>query len=199
MKHLSQKTVWLMLIVFFSIGTMRAYAQKKPLDHTDYAKWNRITEKLISNNGQWLLYSYSPEEHDGMLKVKSLTNNLYYQITRGDSARFSANSKFVISIIKAQVDSVKKAKRAKKKGPDLPKDSLAIINLSNGAVVRIANVRSYKMPEENGEWLAYQLSGKSSENDTSKVEKKGKKKKIDEGTELVLRRLSDGKNAHFHS
>ncbi len=197
MKHLSQKTVRLMLIVFFSIGTMRAYAQKKPLDHTDYAKWNRITEKLISNNGQWLLYSYSPEEHDGMLKVKSLTNNLNYQITRGDSARFSANSKFVISIIKAQVDSVKKAKRAKKKGPDLPKDSLAIINLSNGAVVRIANVRSYKMPEENGEWLAYQLSGKTSENDTSKVEKKGKKKKIDEGTELVLRRLSDGKERTF--
>lgn len=197
MKHISQKTMWLMLILFLIIGTSNSYAQKKELEHSDYAKWSRITEKFISNNGQWLLYSYAPEEHDGILKIKSLKGNKTFQIIRGDSARFNPDSRFVFTKIKAPVDSVKMAKREKRKGPEFPKDSLAVINLSNGTITKMANVKSYKMPEKNGEWLAYQLSGKTSEEDTSKVEKKEKKKKVDEGTELVLRNLSNNKERTF--
>ncbi len=44
---------------------------KKPLDHTVYDSWQTIGEKLISNNGKWVLYTIDPQEGDGELVIQS--------------------------------------------------------------------------------------------------------------------------------
>lgn len=50
--------------VFLFISTL-TWAQKKPLDHTVYDQWQRIGDKLISPNGEWVVYTVEPQEGDG--------------------------------------------------------------------------------------------------------------------------------------
>ena len=45
---------------------------KKPLDHSVYDIWNRIRERAISNDGQWVLLSLGPEEGDVELRIESV-------------------------------------------------------------------------------------------------------------------------------
>ncbi|MFM2116937.1 MAG: hypothetical protein RL316_127, partial [Bacteroidota bacterium] len=47
------------IIFGFFIGfilLIDASAQKKPLDHTVYDAWQRIGERLISPDGNWVIY-----------------------------------------------------------------------------------------------------------------------------------------------
>ena len=190
--------------------------QKKPLDHDVYDIWNRITRNAISNNGDWIMFTLAPEDKDAELRIKDSNGNLSYQAERGDSGSFSFDSQFAVFKIKAFKDSVKAAKREKKKGPDMPKDSLAIFNLSSGEVVKIPRVKTFKMPKETGGMLAYLLekSDKKKE-DTSDKEKpkeeekekkkekekneksKSDKKKKAEGTDLILRNLETGSESRY--
>ena len=39
-------------------------AQKKPLDHSVYDSWQRIGERMISNDGKWVVYTIDPQEGD---------------------------------------------------------------------------------------------------------------------------------------
>ncbi len=190
--------------------------QKKPLDHDAYDIWNRITQNAISNNGNWIMFTLAPEDKDAELRIKDSNGNLSYLAKRGDSGIFSYDSEFAVFKIKAFKDSVKAAKREKKKGPDLPKDSLAIYNLSSGEVVKIARVKSFKMPKEAGGMLAYLLEksvkkeedagDKEKPKEEEKEKKKEKvkkekpksdKKKKTEGTDLVLRNLETGSENRY--
>ncbi len=191
MTHTIKRILCIAIGLFALGGIHTVHAQKKPLDHTSYALWSRITENKISDDGQWVLYAYSPEEHDGSLKIRSITGNKEFTIIRGDSAGFSPNSMFVVTKIKAPVDSVKKAKRAKKKGSELPQDSLAIINLSDGSIIRRGDVLSYRIPKKHGEWLAYRLVKKDTSETEEKDKPKGKITKIKEGSDLVVMHLGD--------
>ena len=52
----------LLILALLSLATSAAFSQsdlsdKRALDHTDYDRWNRITNRQISNNGKWILYS----------------------------------------------------------------------------------------------------------------------------------------------
>ena len=41
-----------------------AFAQKKPLDHTVYDGWQSIGERMVSNDGKWVVYTVTPQEGD---------------------------------------------------------------------------------------------------------------------------------------
>lgn len=200
--------VSVMLLVFATAGFAQ---QKKPLDHDVYDFWNFINESAIADNGDWVLYSMGPREKDAELHVRQVSTETHYRIARGEKAAFSKDSKFVIFLIKAHVDSVKQAKRDKKKPEQMPKDSLGILNLSTGEVVRIPRVKSFKLPEKAGGWVAYHLEKSPAEKDTTakpegqeekkpvpepRNNNKDKKKKA-EGTPLVLRYLNTGVEKEF--
>lgn len=196
------------------IGSFDVVGQdKKPLNHDVYEIWNRITRNAISNNGNWVMFTLAPEEKDPILRIKDSAGNLSHQAARGDSGSFSYDSQFAVFMVRAYKDSLKKAKREKKKGPDLPKDTLAIYNLETGEFVNIPQVKTFKMPKKAGGWLAYQLEkvkkqkeeakNEKSEEEKEKVKEKAKtdqsksKKKKAEGTDLVLRNLKTGSENRF--
>ena len=202
------------LLVFGMLlwGTLTGAQDKKPLDHDVYDIWNRINEGEISRNGDWALFSIGPQEKDAEMLIRSTESDLNYRIARGEKGAFSADSYFAAFLIKAHVDSVKAAKKAKKKDDQMPKDSLGIVNLSSGDVMRIPNVKSFKMPEDAGAWIAYLLEKEPAKKDTSEDKSEAKKqekskpsekkngknkKKKAEGTTLVLRQLADGVEYRF--
>ena len=151
----SYRLLLFILLIFVSLS---AFAQeKKPLDHGAYDIWNKINESSISVDGEWVLWSLGPEDKDGALKIKSVTGDTSYFFPRGASAKFDYDSGFAAFLIQAPKDSVKKAKRDKKKKEEMPKDSLGIVNLNTGEISKIARVKSFKTAPKSGGWLAYHL------------------------------------------
>ncbi len=183
--------------------------QKRSLDHDVYDFWNRINENSISENGRWLTWYYGPEDKDATLQIKNLASEQTHTYARGELAAITNDSKFAAFLIKAHTDSVKKAKQDKKKPEEMPKDTLGITNLDSGEFIRIARVKSFKMPKEGSGWIAYHLEKSIAKKDTSKTEEKNKekkakkndkkdsKKKKAEGTKLVLRNLATGAETRF--
>ncbi len=135
---------------------MGVFAQKKPLDHSVYDGWEAIQERKISNDGNWLAFTVNPQEGDGKLMVMKSDGGSPVEIARGNSVAFSQDSRFAIFKIDPTYQESREARIKKKKGDDVPKDSLGYLELATGNLKKIARVRSFKMPD-NSNWLVYHM------------------------------------------
>ncbi len=213
-----------------------AESGKRPLTHQDYAAWKSINNPQISVDGKWILYVETPQKGDAELVIINPDQNIRYRhgigySGEGTDAEEAANPKityhsshviFMMSPTKAEVDSIKKAKKDDKKNDkDKPSKKLAIMNLADGTVTVIDSVKSFKLPEEASGWVAY-LKEDPKKKDKKKEEveegeKKGEKKageekkegeeekdkkkekKKDYGTPLILQSLQDTTRQRFES
>src|SRR6202040_3602350 len=85
---------------------------------------------------------------------------------------FTADSRFVVFSIEPTKADVNKAKKAgssptvregsggSSTSKDMPKNALGIMDLSNGQVTRIENVKSFQVPEDGSGFIAYLLEPK---------------------------------------
>ena len=161
-----------LLSVLMSLSPLVFAQEKRPLDHDAYEVWNRTHASNISNNGQWAFLSLGPDEKDTELRIVSLTDDRSYAIPRGESIQFTKDSHYVITLVKAFKDSVKQAKRDKKKPEESPKDSIGIITLATGDIFKAARVKSFKLPKENSGWVAYLLEKEIAKKDSTENKKK---------------------------
>lgn len=145
---------------FFTVYLFLALAAisfaKKPLDHDAFDSWQRLSNHAVSNNGAWFCYSIIPQEGDASLFFRNSKTGKEICINRGYEPSFSADSKWAVAKIKPLFKDSRQAKIDKKKDLKAPQDSLAIINLENLSVEKIANVISYGFGEKGGNWMAYQ-------------------------------------------
>ncbi len=141
--------------IFLVLLSISSQAQKKPLDHTVYDQWQSIRDVLLSNDGNWMSYTVAPQEGDNILYIKHLKTNQIFSIDRGAQAKFTENNAFLIAKIKPKFDETRKAKIAKKKPEEMPKDSLVILTLSNGNINKIPAIKSFQIPEFGNDLIAY--------------------------------------------
>ncbi|MHB1146287.1 MAG: alpha/beta hydrolase family protein [Lutibacter sp.] len=195
------KTVLSILLLFVSLTIS---AQKKILNHAEVEIWNAIKNKAISSDGKYVIYSLEKGEQDQFLKIKDANANLIFEHDRAEEGKFTYNSKFAIFTVKPFKDSIRAMQRKKIDKEKLPKDSLGIYNLTDKTLVKIANVKSYKIPEKWEGYVAYLLDDvkadkkKKAENKETdsikpKAAKKIKKVGKDTGYHLVIRNLNLGK------
>lgn len=144
-------------VLFLLFICFNCIAQKKPLDHSVYDRWQSIGERAISNNGKFVVYAVNPQEGDGNLYIQAVDGSFKNEIPRGYNATISEDNQFVVFRIRAMYKDVRDARVKKKKPDDMPKDSLGIFTLKDFSVIRIPRVKGYKMPEKGSGWLAYQL------------------------------------------
>ena len=184
---------YLCTLLLLPAGAALAQEGPKLMDHEVYEIWNRITERAISSDGRWALYGYSADQKDGTLRVQSLTGDTGYTFERGEDAEFTRDAAFAILLIKPARDSVKAARKAKVKDNEMPQDTLVVLDLSDGEILRIPHVQSFRVPEDAGGLLAYHLEFQPAEEDTTAEEEDSKGPTDGEGT-LVLHNLSSGAN-----
>jgi len=141
-----------LLFVSFSLT-----AQKKPLDHSVYDNWKSIGERAISNDGKFIVYAVNPQEGDGELVVQNVSTSYKKIVPRGYSAVITEDSRYVVFKIKPAFQDTRQAKIKKKKPDEMPKDSIAIIELGKDEVVRLPRIKTYKTPEKGAGWVAYHL------------------------------------------
>jgi dipeptidyl aminopeptidase/acylaminoacyl peptidase len=205
------------LLLSFSllVFCFTAFAQKKVLDHSVYDGWQSISTKVISNDGKWAVYTISPQEGDGELVIQNLKSLEKITVPRGTNPTISEDSKNVVFLIKPLYKDTRQAKIKKKKPDDMPKDSLGIVELDKRDITKIPRVKSYKMPEKDFGYVAYQLEKPLADTTRKKKEEKKKddKKKDsfedaeddpkaggsggEEGTELVVRNLKTDATTSF--
>lgn len=152
-----------LLVILIFIG-VKVIAQKKVLDHTVYDGWQSIGEKHISNNGKYVAYRVQLQEGDDTLFITSYNkpepiadyykdsiHNPYINkitIPRGYNAVFVPASNFLICTIKPTYKEIRDAKIAKKKLEEMPKDSLAIVNIPLQTVQKIPLLKKVFVAEE---------------------------------------------------
>lgn len=138
------------------IAPLYLLAQKKPLDHTVYDSWQSISERMISNNGKWVVYTVSPQEGDATLFIQSTENtSSKKEIPRGYSAVITEDNRYVVFKIKPHFKDTREARIKKKKIEDLPKDSVGIVELGKEGATKLARIKSYKVPEKGTGWVAF--------------------------------------------
>lgn len=133
------------------------FSQKRPLDHSVYDSWQHIGERMISNDGKWVVYTIDPQEGDNELVIQSSDAKYKKSVARGYSAVISEDSRYVIFKIKPFYKDTREAKIKKKKADDMPKDSIAIVELGKEEIWKAAKVKTYKTPQKSYGWVAYQL------------------------------------------
>lgn len=190
------------LTLFYFLISISVLAQsvKKPLDHSAYDIWNTIQNVQITNNGQWISYQLQPGMGDPTMKVYDGSGNEKGSFERSKGAKFSWDSDFLIWKISAPLDSVKAMRRRKVEKEDLPKDTLAIMNLANLNLEKIPNIQKYSLPQEWSGHLAYLLDPVKVPEDTTiadslKVITKPSNK--ENGFTLVVRNLETAQQDTF--
>lgn len=140
--------------------SISSYGQKKPLDHSVYDGWQNISERLISDDGKYIAYTVTPQEGDGHLYIKKKDGSNVAEIARGYNANITDNSRFLICRIKPFFKDTREAKIKKKRPEEMPKDSLAVVDLNSGKITKVAQVKSFKIADEQANFLAYHLEKK---------------------------------------
>lgn len=164
--------------------SLTALGQKKVLDHPDFEIWNTIQGQRISRNGQLIIYSLEKGEADNHLKIKDGQGNLVFEHERSEDGQFTFGSDHALFTIKPWQSAVREMKRKKVKDADMPKDTLALFNTTNKQLLKIPNVRNYKLPAKWGGYVAYQLEAMDNEDE--------KKNSSKNGYHVVLRNLNSG-------
>ena len=119
----------LLLILLIGAVQIVTAQNKKPLDHSVYDGWKSIGERLISNDGNFIAYTVNPQEGDGELVIQSPALQYKKTIARGYNAVITEDSRYLICKIKPAFQDTRQAKIKKKTGDEIPKDSVAIIEL----------------------------------------------------------------------
>lgn len=163
-----------LILLFLSISLL-AFSQqsKKPLNHDDILNWNRITETLIANDGQTIVYKTEPWKGDPILKIITPKGKELLSVVGGESAKISPNSAFVVFTINPLEAELHTLKLKKTKKEDMPLSKLAIFDIRNQILDTISKLKSYKMPDKGLSFIAYQVEA---EKDTTKKEKSDSKK-----------------------
>ena len=142
---------------FLLIAIFSSAQNKKPLDHSVYDDWKSVGERIISNDGNYIVYAVNPQEGDGEMVIQNIKNNYKLSVSRGYSAVITNDSHYAIFKIKALYRDTRQAKIKKNKPDDMPKDSLAIVQLGTDSVIKISRIKSFKTPEKAAGWVAYQM------------------------------------------
>ncbi len=159
-----------LLLLLGSFIMLTVTAQKKPLDHSVYDGWQSIGDRSISNNGQYVAYSVNPQEGDGVLYIQSTSGEYKKEIPRGYGPVITEDSRFLICRIKPFFKETRDARIKKKRADEMPKDSLVILELGKANPVKIPRLKSFKVPDESGNWLAYLLDKPLPDNNRNKSE-----------------------------
>jgi dipeptidyl aminopeptidase/acylaminoacyl peptidase len=166
------KKVSLPVLLLISISL--SAQTKKSLDHSVYDGWKSVGERMISNDGKYIVYAVNPQEGDGELIIQNVSSQYKKVIARGYNAVITEDSRYVVFKIKPIFQETRQAKIKKKKADDMTKDSIGIIELGKDEIVKIARVKGFKTAEKGFGWVAYQL-----EKPLPDTTKKPKKETVD--------------------
>ena len=97
--------------------SLTSFAQnnKKTLTFDDILKWNRITEKIISNDGNTIVYKAEPWKGNPVLSIVDKKGTELKTVNSATGAKITSDSKFVVFTIKSTEEEIRELKLKKTK------------------------------------------------------------------------------------
>ncbi len=141
--------------LLLAILPLMVSGQKKALTHDDYDGWKSLSRQSITDSGEWIKYEINPQEGDGNLYLYNVKSKSLDKIERGSAAAFSPGDKFFAYLVKPEFSLIRQAKKDKKKSDEMPKDNLGIKIIPDGDTILVERVKSFKVFEKKGSWIAY--------------------------------------------
>ena len=208
-------------IAVFVLLALPLAAQKRSLTPQDYDAWRSIRSQQLSRDGKFLAYALFPQQGDGEFVVRNLITGREWREScgqtpppprpnyanpeetnaqpRGITIAFTRDSKYVVFSTFPPDAEVEKAKRARKKPDEMPKNGLALMDLATGAVKRIDRVKSFQVPENGPDIVAWlhEPASKAPPTSTAVIHNlaDGSERKIEGVSELAMSK--DGKTLAY--
>ncbi len=185
------------LIILFVFTGSNIAAQKRPLTHDDIESWNRITERVISSDGNWIAYKTEPWRGDSKIYLYNKNGEKKFESICGTDIKITDDSRFMLFTMQTAYEEVRELKLKKTKEEDMPGDVLGIYTIGTGIIDSIKDFKSYKIPEEWAAYIAYQLEPAGEEKVGKEIENKDEEEKAKEesgknGFKLYLKSLETG-------
>jgi dipeptidyl aminopeptidase/acylaminoacyl peptidase len=186
------KRVLFTLVLLASVMMLAAQTTKRSLGWEDIESWRRITETVISPDGEYVAYKSEPWKGDQIVKLydKKGAEKATWHCATG--VQFTRDSKNLLFTIKPGYDLLRDLKLKKAKREDMPGDTLAIWSVS-GKVEKIAAIRSYQLPEKWAGWMAYQTEpAPARQREAGSEDKPAKRESATNGYTLVFKNMAAG-------
>ena len=104
------------------------------------------------------MYTITPGEGDATLVIENIRSNSKIEVPRATRAQLSKDGKKVVAVIKPLFSQTRDAKIKKAKKDDMPKDTLAIVDLATGKIEKFANYKSHNTPDKLSSYIAFELT-----------------------------------------
>ena len=168
MNYFFRKDIILFAFLVFPLIVLSQ--NQRALTFDDIVEWNRITEKVISNDGNFIAYKAQPWKGDAVLFVSDKRGNQVVSLASVEEAQFTKDSKYMVFKIVPKKETIRQLKLRKTKKNDMPLDKLGILNLERKTIDTISNLKSFKIPVNWNGWIAYQtrVSQDTVKNETKK-------------------------------
>ena len=144
----------LYLVILLSLQAMPQ--GKKALSIDDLVTWNRISERVISDDGSLIAFKTEPSQGDPVVTLYDTSGQLKATFNCATGVSISSDSRFLFFTVKTPEDTVRALKLKKTKKDDMPLDKLGIYNVATGLTDTIARLKSYKVPAKWAGWIAWQ-------------------------------------------
>ena len=162
-----------------ALPTLISAQEKRPLTLDDYGAWNRITEVVLSADGQWLAYAHSPNDGDATLFIRELEGAETHETVNGADVRFSRDGRWAALFSSPPEEEAEKLREERKPVPR----ALHLFDLLSGERTEDAGVRSFAFSED-GRFLAVHRDRRDREAEHT-------------GSDLLLRDLEAGTSLSF--
>lgn len=147
MKHF----VWILL--FAGLGVTAQ--EKKVLTHEDYDRWESLRSVELRKDGRWVTWSVEPQRGDGTGYIKRADQPAeLIRFTRGKPT-LVPGMEFAVVEVEPPYLETRKAKIKGKKGGDLPKSSLVLMNLETGNLDTLGPFNSWSLAEDHSPCIAW--------------------------------------------
>ena len=99
---------------FTSFSQLSVAQKQKTLTLKDYAQWNSIRNTVISSNGSYMTYAYTPNEGDATLHIRKIDGDTLRTVINGKQVAFSSDSNWLAYLVDPAKKAAKKLKKDKK-------------------------------------------------------------------------------------
>lgn len=121
-----------------------ASAQKKPLDHDVYDSWESVSSLTLSADGRIVAYQVKPQQGDARLVFHNIETGAELEVERGGGLVLPKDASYAVFTIKAPYAETRQARIDGKKSDEMPRDSVAFLNLEDFTLRKLGAGKSFK-------------------------------------------------------
>ena len=159
--------------VFLMCAAGAAAAQKRAIRASDFDSWKSINGQVLSRDGRWLAYGVFPQEGNGEVVIRDLKTGQEWRENAGELPQpappddaadgppppravkivFTQDATHLAFLAFPRAEAIAQAKKDKNAKAE---EELVVFDLAAGKAARVAEVKSFQVPEKGDGFMAYQ-------------------------------------------